>query len=67
MEPHEDPYRPAIVRFAGDVEVNGRTFSGNMRLAVWVHGAWIHVRVPGSAAPHYSLPVHAVSGVHWED
>lgn len=67
MEPQEDPYRPSIVRFAGNVEVNGRTFSGNMRLDVWLHGAWIHVRVPGAAAPHYSLPVQAVSGVHWQD
>lgn len=67
MEPQVDPYRPAVVRFAGDVEVNGRTFSGNMRLDVWIHGAWIHVRVPGTEAPRYSLPVPAVAGVHWED
>ncbi|SEM62520.1 hypothetical protein [Streptacidiphilus jiangxiensis] len=67
MEQQADPYRPAVVRFAGDVEVDGRTFSDNMRLAVWIQGDWIHVRVPGTAAPHYCLPVHAVAGVHWED
>jgi hypothetical protein len=67
MQPQDDQYRPAVVRFAGNVEVNGRTFSGNMRLEVRLHGAWIHIRVPGAAAPQYSLPVQAVAGVHWED
>lgn len=67
MDRQDETYRPATVRFAGEVEVNGRTFRGNMRLEVWLHDAWIHFRVPGEAASHYSLPIHAVAGVHWGD
>jgi hypothetical protein len=66
MDWQDAPYRPATVRFAGEVEVNGRTFRGNMRLDVWLHEGWIHIHIADEAAPLYSLPIHAVAGIHWE-
>jgi len=66
MDRQDDAYRPATVRFAGEVEVAERTFRGNMRLDVWLHDAWIDVRIPGEADSDYSLPIHAVAGIHWE-
>lgn len=67
MDRQDDAYRPATVRLAGEVEVAGQTFGGNMRLDVCLHDAWIDVRIPGEAASDYSLPIHAVAGIHWED
>ena len=67
MSDQTDLYRAAVVRFAGDLEVDGQRFHDNARLDVLLEGQWVHVRVPGQDAAHYTLPVHAVAGIHWAD